>query len=111
MGSCSVLSTTIDHEGGRVGASCSPSSQLGALSVFRGGTLSVRGEVGASLCLVANCGADLGITPQINRANVGLSLVCTLERPYLEIDPEYLWILPELYTNNDIISNVFWHID
>lgn len=34
-----------------------------------------------------------------------------IPKPYLEIEPTYLWVYPDFETMNDVYSNVTWKID
>ena len=36
--------------------------------------------------------------------------VKTVENPYLEIEPEVLWVWPNLESTNDVYSNLSWNI-
>ena len=34
-----------------------------------------------------------------------------IPKPYLEIEPTFLWVYPDFETMNDVYSNVIWKID
>ena len=42
-----------------------------------------------------------------------VSHVCTpsIRHPYLEIEPEILWVYPDLESLNNVLSNTTWHIN
>ena len=45
------------------------------------------------------------------RARLSASVVCELGQiPYLEIDPTYLWLLPDIDVSNDVLSNTYWRL-
>lgn len=42
-----------------------------------------------------------------------VSHVCTpsIRNPYLEIEPELIWVYPDWAADNDVLSNTTWHIN
>ena len=42
-----------------------------------------------------------------------LSMVCTpsIRNPYLEIEPEILWVYTDLEQYNDVLSNTYWRVN
>lgn len=42
-----------------------------------------------------------------------LSLVCTpsIRTPYLEIEPQLIWVYTNIESTNDVFSNTTWHIN
>lgn len=44
---------------------------------------------------------------------VRMSMVCTpsIRTPYLEIEPEIIWVYYDLESMNDVSSNTTWHIN
>lgn len=64
----------------------------GALTAFLGGRARLSGAV-------------------VGRARLSASVVCELGQiPYLEIDPTYLWLLPDIDVSNDVLSNSYWRL-
>ena len=55
-------------------------------------------------------GMKVAFTPL--RIGVRLSPVCTpsIRNPYLEIEPEVLWVYADMVQYNDVISNTYWRI-
>ena len=47
---------------------------------------------------------------EINRAYLGETLVYQKFRPYLEIDPELIWVNPDWAVDNDVYSNTNWNV-
>ena len=58
-----------------------------------------------------------GLSASVHRVGKGLivncSIVCTVGRAYLYVDPNVLWLTPEMLSDAtfDITSNVSWNID
>lgn len=43
---------------------------------------------------------------------ISSSLVCSLKfGRYLRIEPEIVWVLPDLCVDNDVITNTKWNVD
>ena len=71
----------------------SASVTQGALSAFLGGQARVAASIGG-------------------RAILHASVVCEIgDAPYLEIDPTYIWIIPDDLVTNDVYSNTTWNIN
>lgn len=34
-----------------------------------------------------------------------------IQKPYLEIEPEVIWVFPDWAVDNDVFSNVTWHVN
>ena len=113
---CAVLSA--EAERGQLGASidrggdlsCMVDSQ-GVLAASPGGqgllsALVTQGALSASIGGHAQLAASIG-----DRARLTASVVCEIgEIPYLEIDPTYIWIIPDELSSNDVYSNTTWGI-
>lgn len=68
--------------------------------------LVAHGALSAHIGGHAQLAASIG-----DRARLRASVVCEIgEIPYLEIEPTYLWVIPEAFVDNDVFSNTFWHI-
>ena len=84
----------------------------GVLAAFPGGQgfLSVsvtQGALSAFLGDRARVVASIG-----GQAILNASVVCEIgDNPYLEIDPTYLWIIPDDLATNDVHSNTIWHVN
>lgn len=56
-----------------------------------------------------------GMTVTLDRDAIRarLSMVCTpsIRIPFLEIEPEAIWVYPDLESTNDVLSNTNWHIN
>lgn len=52
------------------------------------------------------CSAVGGITACVSH-------VCTpsIRTPYLEIEPELIWVVPDWAVDNNVLSNTTWHIN
>lgn len=56
------------------------------------------------------CGRLLSFVVDLSKFRVTPS--CDVgERPYLEIEPTVLWMLPDLSVDNEVLSNTHWHVD
>lgn len=83
----------------------------GALSALLGG----QGVLSAAIsqgALSASLGDRARLTASVvDQAVLSASVVCEIgERPYLEIDPTYLWVIPDIEVSNDVLSNTFWRL-
>lgn len=76
---------------GLLSASFRPSG--GALSAFFGGHADLAAFIGGQGILYASVVCEIG------------------DAPYLEIDPTYLWIIPDDLVSNDVYSNTTWNIN
>lgn len=58
---------------------------------------------------------DTGITATLihDAIQARLSMVCTpsIQAPYLEIEPEIIWVYPDWERTNDVFSNTTWNIN
>lgn len=71
----------------------SASVTQGAMSAFLGDRARVAASIGG-------------------QASLNASVVCEIgETPYLEIEPEYLWIIPDDLATNEVYSNTIWHVN
>lgn len=86
---CGVLSAIPDAPG-LLSASLNPG---GALSAFFGGHASIAASIGGQGILNASVVCEIG------------------DAPYLEIDPTYIWIIPDDLVTNDVYSNTTWNIN
>ena len=71
----------------------SASVTQGALSAFLGGQARVAASIGGQAILHASVVCEIG------------------DAPYLEIEPEYLWIIPDDLVTNEVYSNTIWHVN
>lgn len=55
----------------------------------------------------------IGATALAGHIGVLVSHVCTpsIRNPYLEIQPELIWVYPDWAVDNDVLSNTTWHIN
>lgn len=86
---CGVLSAIPDAPG-LLTASLTPG---GALSAFFGEHAEIAASIGGQGILNASVVCEIG------------------DRPYLEIEPTYLWIIPDDLVTNDVYSNTSWNIN
>lgn len=116
-GGCAVLSAEV--VGGHLDASIDLASVLmceveapGSLAASLGGHARLNAEVyQAHLSAISERHASLHAKTE-EHAVLAAAVVCELgERPYLEIDPTYLWILPDLSASNDVYSNTHWNVN
>lgn len=64
------------------------------------------GTLSASTGKRAELAASIG-----GQAELYASVVCEIgEIPYLEIEPTYLWIVPDDLVSNDVYSNTTWNV-
>ena len=56
--------------------------------------------ISASLARVSGISSRMGL---ICRPNIGT--------PYLEIEPEIIWVYPEWAVDNNVYSNTHWNVD
>lgn len=71
----------------------------------------VGGGIEASLTM-----KDGGISANFKRVggmSCRMGLICTpnISHPYLEINPEIIWVYPDWSAYNDVISNTHWNVD
>lgn len=61
---------------------------------------------------VLNEEIKMSVKPVGNRVIVVCSLVCTNRTPCLNVNPDYVWLTPDMLSSGefDIISNVSWNI-
>lgn len=84
----------------------------GVLAAYPGGhgilSASVtQGALSAFLGDRARLAASIG-----GHARLRASVVCEIgDAPYLEIDPTYIWIIPDDLVTNDVYSNTTWNIN
>ena len=84
----------------------------GVLAAYPGGhgilSASVtQGKLSAFLGDRARLAASIG-----GQARLHASVVCEIgDAPYLEIDPTYIWIIPDDLVTNDVYSNTTWNIN
>ena len=106
--SCSLLDVEIDPARGHLDVS--PDGRAVLRCCVSRGELSAVADAGAVLYAEVT-GAELSASID-EGARLYASVVCELgARPYLEIDPTYLWLLPEDEASNDVLSNTFWNIN
>lgn len=113
---CAVLSA--DVAVGHLGAYLDHASELSCMVESPGDLSAQLAGQGLLSALVANgaLSAHIGGHAQLaasigDRARLRASVVCEIgEIPYLEIEPTYLWVIPEAFVDNDVFSNTFWHI-
>lgn len=68
--------------------------------------LVAQGALSASLGDRARVTASIG-----GQAQLTASVVCEIgDAPYLEIEPTYLWIIPDDLVTNDVYSNTSWNL-
>lgn len=70
----------------------SASVKQSALTAFLGGQARVAASIGGQAELYASVVCEIG------------------EIPYLEIEPTYLWIVPDDFVSNDVYSNTTWNV-
>lgn len=114
---CAVLFA--EAEGGQLVASLDPDGDLscladapGVLAAYPGG----QGFLSASVtqgALSAILGGQARVVASIGeQARLHASVVCEIgDAPYLEIDPTYIWIIPDDLVTNDVYSNTTWNIN
>lgn len=89
---------------GKIGASSELVSEGIRAGITRAGSMSAR------FSKVPN-----GITATLNRNAIRarLSMVCTpsIRTPYLEIEPELIWVYPDWAVDNNVYSNTHWNVD
>lgn len=106
-------------EGGQLGASIDGAGELSCRSDAQGvldASLNGRGCVTASIsvgALSASLEGRARLAASIGgQASLTASVVCEIgEIPYLEIDPTYIWIIPDDLVSNDVYSNTTWGIN
>lgn len=76
-----------------------------SVGIRRVGAVKVSAEKEPDTVKGLSCSAVGGIS-------VRVSHVCTpnIRTPYLEIEPEIIWVYPEWAVDNDVFSNTTWHI-
>lgn len=52
---------------------------------------------------------DINELPGISKVYVGSDLVWPVYVPYLEIQPEVIWLIP--WAQNDVLSNTSWNVE
>jgi len=89
---------------GKIGVSSELASEGIGVGIVREGALGVR-------CSKLDTGITATLTHEAIQAR--LSMVCrpSIRTPYLEIDPEILWVYSDLEQYNDVLSNTYWHIN
>lgn len=64
--------------------------------------------------------AGSGVSAGISKVDSGISaivkVICTANTPdkseyYLEIEPELIWVYPDMEVENSVFSNTNWHIE
>ena len=64
-------------------------------------------DISACLERIHSC-----ITLQRQPSGVLLERVCDISNiPYLEIEPEFIWVYPDFEVDNDVYSNLTWNIN
>lgn len=113
---CAVLSAEVC--GGLLGASIEHGGFIVCLLDAPGvlsASLAGRGSLSAMVStgtLSASMGKQAKLAASIGeRANLHASVVCEIgEIPYLEIEPTYIWIIPDDLVSNDVYSNTTWNV-
>lgn len=66
-----------------------------------------QGTLSAILGGQARVAASIG-----GQARLHASVVCEIgDAPYLDIEPTYIWIIPDDLVTNDVYSNTTWNIN
>lgn len=76
----------------------------------------IRAGITREGALAARCSkVPTGITATLDHDAIRarLSLVCTpsIRTPYLEIEPQLIWVYTNIESTNDVFSNTTWHIN
>lgn len=99
----SCLSVTLTRAGGISASSEHVPSGMSAGLVRTGGIAASHERV------------DEWITATVVKTGFAADLarVCTtsIRNPYLEIEPELIWVYPDWAVDNDVLSNTYWHIN
>ena len=68
------------------------------------------GGIDATSTRIGGMDADL---TRVGGIKCRFSLICTTNiiAPYLEINPEIIWVYPDWSAYNDVISNTHWNVD
>ena len=68
----------------------------------------VDGGISSSLA-ASGCGMQTGMS-KVSGMSSCMGLVCTpsIRIPYLEIEPELIWVTSDDISTNDVFSNTYW---
>ncbi len=111
----SCISVTLTRTWARLSASLQRSASMSVAAVRVGGVEATVGRLGGRLA--ARMNRVVSISGDVARVggslNVRLTRVCTpnLEPPYLEIEPQLIWVYAGLEATNDVFSNTNWNIN
>ena len=90
----------------RIGGVAADPTRVGAVSV------SLVRRDGISVSFVREDGISVSFVRKGGMA-CRMGLVCkpNIKRPYLEIEPELIWVYPDWATDNNVYSNTHWNVN